>query len=59
MISQKRRLETFNIWPGFVDVLATLLIVTIFGIMISIITQLYFNDIIGKKNQKLLRWILR
>ena len=49
MISEKRRLNTFNIWPGFVDVLATLLIVTIFAIMISIVTQLYFNDLIGKK----------
>ena len=48
MISEKRRLNTFNIWPGFVDVLATLLIVTIFAIMISIVTQLYFNDLIDK-----------
>ena len=54
MISQKRRLETLNIWPGFVDVLATLLIVTIFAIMISIITQLYFNDIIGKKKSEII-----
>ena len=53
MISEKRRLNTFNIWPGFVDVLATLLIVTIFAIMISIVTQLYFNDLIGKKKSQI------
>ena len=33
-----------NIWPGFVDVLGTLLIVTIFTVLISTVTQIYFND---------------
>ncbi len=53
MFSAKKRLNTLNIWPGFVDVLATLLIVTIFAIMISIITQLYFNDLVGKKKSQI------
>ena len=29
---------------GFVDVLGTLLIVTIFTVLISTVTQIYFND---------------
>ena len=48
-IRSQRSLSSVNIWPGYVDVLATLLIVTIFTVMISTITQLYFNDVIGKK----------
>ena len=49
----KRKLIQLNIWPGFVDVLATLLIVTIFTIMISGIAQIYFNDVIGKKKTEI------
>ena len=52
MLNSKRSLNSLNIWPGYVDVLATLLIVTIFTIMISTITQLYFNDVLGKKKIK-------
>ncbi len=40
----KRNIYEINIWPGFVDVLGTLLIVTIFTVLISTITQIYFND---------------
>ncbi len=43
----------FNIWPGFVDVLATLLIVTIFTIMISGVAQVYFNEVLGKKTSEI------
>jgi len=42
-ISRKNIYE-INYWPGFVDVLGTLLIVTIFTVLISTITQIYFND---------------
>lgn len=49
MSYSKKKLNQINIWPGFVDVLATLLIVTIFTIMISSITQIYFNDVLSKK----------
>lgn len=51
-ISQKK-IGQFNIWPGFVDILATLLIVTIFTIMISGIAQVYFNEIIGKNKNEI------
>ncbi len=42
-ISRKNIYE-INIWPGFVDILGTLLIVTIFTVLISTVTQIYFND---------------
>jgi chemotaxis protein MotB len=40
----RKNLYEINYWPGFVDVLGTLLIVTIFTVLISTITQIYFND---------------
>ena len=40
----RKNIYEINIWPGFVDVLGTLLIVTIFTVLISTITQIYFND---------------
>ena len=53
MRTANKKLNQLNIWPGFVDVLATLLIVTIFTIMISGIAQIYFNDILGKKTTEI------
>ena len=44
MRTSKKNLYEINIWPGFVDVLGTLLIVTIFTVLISTVTQIYFND---------------
>ena len=38
------QLYEINIWPGFVDILGTILIVTMFTVLISTITQIYFND---------------
>ena len=53
MKSSSKKLYQLNIWPGFVDVLATLLIVSIFTILISGIAQIYFNDILGKKKNQI------
>ena len=53
MKSTSKKLNQLNIWPGFVDVLATLLIVSIFTILISGIAQIYFNDILGKKRTQI------
>ncbi|MAY91159.1 MAG: hypothetical protein CMN00_08335 [Rickettsiales bacterium] len=53
MRTSRNKIGQLNIWPGFVDVLATLLIVTIFTIMISGIAQIYFNDILGKKKNQI------
>lgn len=35
---------TLDIWPGFVDALATLLIVMIFALMIFVVSQIYLSD---------------
>ena len=40
----RKNIHEINFWPGFVDILGTLLIVTIFTVLISTITQIYFND---------------
>src|SRR5437773_18901 len=46
MIMQIRRQKgvTLDVWPGFVDALATLLIVMIFVLMIFVVSQIYLSD---------------
>ncbi|MEX2614827.1 MAG: peptidoglycan -binding protein [Alphaproteobacteria bacterium] len=45
----RRNRTTANIWPGFVDALATLLMVIIFLLMIFVVAQFYLNDaLIGR-----------
>ena len=44
MRTNRKNIYEINIWPGFVDILGTLLIVTIFTVLISTVTQIYFND---------------
>ena len=52
--SRRYRLnETNNIWPGFVDVLATLLIVIIFVLMIFTVSQIYLSDAISGRDKAL------
>ena len=50
MLGQVRRARSaVNIWPGFVDALATLLMVIIFLLMIFVVAQFYLNDaLIGR-----------
>ena len=45
--------ETTNIWPGFVDVLATLLIVIIFVLMVFTVSQIYLSDAISGRDKAL------
>ena len=45
--------ETSNIWPGFVDVLATLLIVIIFVLMVFTVSQIYLSDAISGRDRVL------
>ncbi len=45
--------ETANIWPGFVDVLATLLIVIIFVLMVFTVSQIYLSDAITGRDKAL------
>lgn len=48
-----RLFESTNIWPGFVDVLATLLIVIIFILMIFTVSQIYLSDAILGRDKAL------
>ena len=45
--------ESVNIWPGFVDVLATLLIVIIFVLMVFTVSQIYLSDAITGRDKAL------
>ena len=45
--------EPANIWPGFVDVLATLLIVIIFILMVFTVSQIYLSDAISGRDKAL------
>ena len=42
-----------NLWPGFVDVLATLLIVIIFILMVFTVSQIYLSDAISGRDRAL------
>ena len=55
----RKNIYEINIWPGFVDILGTLLIVTIFTVLISTITQIYFNDQLQIKEEKYLLWTMK
>ena len=43
--------ESTNLWPGFVDVLATLLIVIIFILMVFTVSQIYLSDAISGRDK--------
>lgn len=43
-LAARRSRTSFDIWPGFVDALATLLMVIIFLLMIFVVAQFYLND---------------
>lgn len=51
----RRRSRDSNIWPGFVDALATLLMVIIFVLMIFIVAQFYLTQILSGKDESLAR----
>ncbi len=42
MTTRRQKGVTLDVWPGFVDALATLLIVMIFVLMIFVVSQIYF-----------------
>ena len=50
---RNRLYENTNLWPGFVDVLATLLIVIIFILMVFTVSQIYLSDAISGKDRVL------
>jgi len=52
---QRRGRETVNIWPGFVDALATVLLAFIFLILLFVVAQFYLSDILSARNTALER----
>ncbi len=50
---RNRLADTTNIWPGFVDVLSTLLIVIIFVLMVFTVSQIYLSDAISGRDKAL------
>ena len=50
---RNRLTDSTNIWPGFVDVLATLLIVIIFVLMVFTVSQIYLSDAISGSDKAL------
>jgi chemotaxis protein MotB len=49
----RRGLRTTNIWPGFVDALAALLMVVIFLLMIFVLAQFFLNQALSGRDQAL------
>ena len=47
--------RAINIWPGFVDGLATLLLVVIFVLMVFMVAQYFLSTALTGKDQALLR----
>jgi chemotaxis protein MotB len=54
-LSRRSSTNALDIWPGFVDALATLLMVIIFLLMIFVVAQFFLNDAIVGRNQALER----
>lgn len=53
-LSRKRQ-ETANIWPGWVDALSSLLMVVIFVLMIFMVAQFYLSNALTGRDQELAR----
>jgi len=51
-LSRRNRRET-NIWPGFVDALATLLMVLIFVLLIFVLSQFFLNNALTGRDEAL------
>ncbi len=50
-----RRREYFNAWPGYVDVLSTLLMVVIFVLMVFVIAQFFLSSALSGRDEALER----
>lgn len=49
----RRTARTVDIWPGFVDALATLILVIVFMLMVFTLFQFYLKDVISGRDQAL------
>ena len=52
-ITRRQYSRATNIWPGFVDALATLLMVIIFVLMIFIVSQFYLTQLLSGRDAAL------
>lgn len=53
MALARRNRDSTNIWPGFVDALATLLMVIIFVLMIFVVSQFYLSEALQGRDEAL------
>ncbi len=53
--SLRRRPREANYWPGFVDVLSTLLIIVLFLLLVFTLAQLFLNQVLSGRNEALAR----
>ncbi len=53
MPGARRTARTVDIWPGFVDALATLILVIVFVLMVFTLFQFYLKDVISGRDQAL------
>ncbi|MCS4504819.1 peptidoglycan -binding protein [Arhodomonas aquaeolei] len=51
----RRGRNAVNIWPGFVDALATILLAFVFVLMLFVVTQFYLSDALSGKSRALQR----
>jgi len=54
-LTRNERRRSINIWPGFVDALATLLLVVIFVLMVFMIAQYFLSVALSGKDEALAR----
>lgn len=52
-LTRRRRVQQDNIWPGFVDALATLLMVIIFLLMIFVMAQVFLSETLAGRESSL------
>ncbi len=53
MMRSRKKRHSLDIWPGFVDALATLLMALIFVLMVFVISQGYMSEIISGREKSL------
>lgn len=53
MAGRRHTARTIDIWPGFVDALATLILVIVFVLMIFTLFEFYLKDVISDRDQSL------
>ncbi len=55
MAQAARRRGNVNVWPGFVDALASLLLVIIFVLLVFVLTQFYLGEVLSGREQTITR----